>query len=128
MKNEIKDIDSLIANALTHEEARYYKALEEQTLDKQLFGIYKGKLGWVNIMMTIVLIPAFIVTVYALYQFFSNDEMVPMIRWGAIGFIGLMMVSMLKLFAWNQMDKNTIIREMKRMEFQISLLQKEGKE
>ena len=40
--NNVKNnnIDNLITEALSEEEAQYFKELEEQSLDKQVFGIY----------------------------------------------------------------------------------------
>ena len=45
-----------------------------------------------------------------------------MLKWGIGGFVFLFGVSMLKIFAWMQMDKNALLREMKRLEIQISSL------
>ncbi|MEM9680951.1 MAG: DUF6768 family protein [Bacteroidota bacterium] len=38
------------------------------------------------------------------------------------GVVFLFGVSMLKIFAWIQMDKNALLREIKRLEIQISSL------
>jgi hypothetical protein len=124
MKNEFENVDKLITEALSQEEAQYFKELEEQTIDKQVFGIYKGKMGLFNLMMTIITFPIFGFTVYAGYKFFTIEESLLVVRWGGVFFMGMMMVSILKLFSWNQMDKNAIIREMKRLEYQIALLSK----
>lgn len=126
MKKEFENIDNLITEALSHEEAKYFKELEEQSLDKQVFGIYKGKLGWINLLMTIITFPIFGFTVYAGYKFFTIEESILMLRWGGVFFMGMIMVSILKIFSWNQMDKNAIIREIKRLEFQIALLSKKS--
>ena len=45
-----------------------------------------------------------------------------MIKWGLGGIVFLIGVSMLKLFAWMQMDKNALLREIKRLEIQVSSL------
>lgn len=124
MEKEYENIDKLITEALSEEEAQYFRELEEQSLDKQVFGIYRGKMGWFNLLMTIITIPIFVLTVYAGYKFFTLEESLTMIRWGGIFFMGMMMVSLLKLFSWNQMDKNALIREIKRLEYQIALLGK----
>ena len=125
MNNEYQEIDKLITEALTSEEAKYYKELEEQSLHEQVFGIYKGKLGWITILTSIIMVPIFILCVYAGIKFFSGTDAVSMMRWGSIMFLTLIAVGFLKLFSWNQMDKNAIIRELKRLEFQVSLLSKE---
>ena len=55
-------------------------------------------------------------------QFFYVESTEELIKWGIGGLVCLIGVSMLKIFAWLQMDKNAILREMKRLEFQISIL------
>ena len=125
MKNDYQEIDNLIIEALTSEEAKYFKELEEQSLHEQVFGLFKGKLGWVTILYSILMVPIFAFAVYAGIKFFSSSDAVEMLRWGAMMFLGLMMTGFLKIFSWNQLDKKAILREMKRLEFQISLLSKE---
>ena len=124
MKNEYQEIDKLITEALTKEEAKYFKELEEQPIHQQVFGLYKGKMKWVTLYATLIMLPLFGLAVYAGYKFFTIDDTVIMIRWGAIMFLAWMATGFIKLFNWNQMDKNALIREMKRLEFQLSLLSK----
>ena len=124
MKNEYDEIDGLITEALSAEEAKYFKELQEQSLPQQVFGLYTGKLKWVTLYATIVMLPIFGLAVYAGIKFFTVDEVVEMMRWGAIMFLGLIATGFIKLFNWNQMDKNALMREMKRLEFQISILSK----
>jgi hypothetical protein len=45
-----------------------------------------------------------------------------LIKWAAAAFICILMVSMLKLFSWMQMNKNALMREIKRLELLISSL------
>ena len=125
MKNEYQEIDHLITEALTAEEAKYYKELEEQSLPQQMFGLYKGKMRWITLYMTIIMLPLFGLAVYAGVKFYNGIEIMEMMKWGSIMFLGLIATGFLKLFSWNQMDKNAILREMKRLEFQISLLSKD---
>jgi len=125
MKNEYQEIDKLITQALTKEESEYFNELEEQSLPQQVFGLYRGKMGWLNLLMSIVMVPLFALAVYAGIKFFNGDEAVEMLKYGAVMFLGLIATGFLKLFSWNQMDKNAILREMKRLEFQISLMAKE---
>ena len=124
MKDDYNEIDKLITEALTTEEARYFKELEEQSLPQQVFGLYKGKMKWVTLYATLVMLPLFGLAVYAGYKFFTIDDTVVMMRWGAVMFLAWMATGFIKLFNWNQMDKNALIREMKRLEFQLSLLSK----
>lgn len=121
MKNT-EDIDKLIKETLTEEEAKFYEGLDEQGLLGMVKGLFKGKLKWIIVMMIIVNFIILGFFVYSVIQFFEATETVELIKWAAAGFICMMMVSMLKLFSWMQMNKNALMREIKRLEFQVSLL------
>ena len=122
MSKEIEKIDEIIKEALTQEEAKFYDELEEQNLYQMLGGIFKGKLGWLVVIMNIVIVIFFGLFVYCIIQFFETNNTNELIKWGLGSIVFLIGISMLKIFAWMQMDKNSIIRELKRLEFQVSIL------
>ena len=122
MKKDLEEIDKLIKEALTEEEAAFYDELEELNLIGKVGELRKGKLGWLVIVMTIVQITAFGFFVYCLVKFLSVEETTQLIKWASGGFLAIMVSSMMKLFSWLQMDKKDILREMKRLELQISSL------
>ena len=122
MKNSSKEIDELIKNALTKEEAIFYNQLEEQSLLEMALGVYQGKLKWLAILTAVIMIIVFGLAVYCLVQFLQSEDTKEMILWAAGMFGAMMATSMLKLFHWMQMDKNAILRELKRVEFQVGLL------
>lgn len=122
MKNNMEEIDYIIKETLTKEEAKFYESLEEPGLIGQIGGIFKGKLGWLVVVMNIVVIIAFASFIYCLYRFLNTEATNELIKWGLAGFICLMITSMLKVFGWLQMEKNSLLRELKRLEFQISIL------
>jgi len=122
MKDNKENIDELIKEALTAEEAKFYDDLGEQGLIGKLGGIHKGKLGWLAILMNIVHLLVFGIFVYCIVQFFDTEETNVIIKWTAAGFLCLVFMGMIKLFMWMQMDKNDILRELKRIELQIAIL------
>ena len=122
MKNEMEDIDRLIKASLTEEESKFYDELDEQPVFEMIFGLFKSHNRWLIIVMNIIQLAALVFAVYCAIQFFKTDDTQLLIKWGIGGIIGLLMVSMLKIFAWMQMDKNALLRELKRIELQISSL------
>ena len=122
MKNNMEDIDDLIKESLTKEEVEFYNALDEQNLLEMVGGLFKTKIRWLMILMNIVQVIAFGLFIYCLIQFFNTNATNELIKWGAGGFLFLMISSMLKLFSWMQMDKNSILRELKRLELQVASL------
>lgn len=122
MKTKMEDIDQLIKETLTEEEAKFYDELDEQNLWQMIFGIFRGKNSWIVYLMSIVQVIFFGFFIYCAIQFFKVEATNELIKWGVFGTISLMASSMLKLFSWMQMDKKAIIREIKRLELQVSSL------
>lgn len=123
MKKE-DNIDQLIRDALSKEETDFYDNLDEQSLPEMMTGLFKGKLKWFAVLTTVLSLVWFIVAVYCAVQFFDTEVTRDMIVYGAGFFMSMMIVSMLKIWNWMQMDKNAILRELKRLELQISMLKK----
>ncbi len=119
---EFKDLDELIKETLTKEEAKFYDELDEQSMWQMMFGIFKGKNSWVTILIAIVQLLWFGVFVYCSIQFFNATETNDLIRWGVFGSLSIMASSMLKFYTWMQMDKKALLREIKRLELQVSSL------
>ncbi|NQY29073.1 MAG: hypothetical protein HRT69_06335 [Flavobacteriaceae bacterium] len=122
MSNETEKIDALIKEALTKEEAKFYTDLDEQNLFQMLGGLFEGKMKWIILIMNIVIMSVFGFFIYCGIQFFNTDVTNELIKWGVAGTFCMLIISMLKLFLWNQMDKNSLKRELKRIELQISFL------
>lgn len=122
MKNSIDDIDALIKETLTKEEAEFYDSLEAQGLLGMVGDLFRSKLKWILIIMNVVQVLSFIAFIYCTVQFFQTEIVAQLIQWGAGAFLFLFMSSFLKLFSWMQMDKNALLREIKRLELQISSL------
>ena len=122
MKNEMKELDDLIKETLSKEEAKFYEELEEKNLFGKITDVYKGKMGWVAITMNIVHLLFFVFFVYSVVEFFNAESTRDMMVWCSAGFLSMIFMAMLKLYVWMQMDKNDILRELKRIELQISVL------
>ncbi len=118
----MEDIDKLIKETLTQEEAKFYEELEEQNVLEMVFGLFKGKNKWIMYLMNFMTLVFFGLFIYCTIQFFHTEITNEMIKWGIGGLVFLLGVSMLKVFAWMQMDKNALLREMKRLELQVSSL------
>ncbi|TXG39423.1 DUF6768 family protein [Seonamhaeicola maritimus] len=122
MKNNMEDIDKLIKETLTQEEAKFYDELEEQNIFQMVLGLFKGKNKWIMFLMNFMTLVFFGLFVYCAIEFFNTDVTNEMLKWGIGALVFLFGVSMLKIFAWMQMDKNALLREIKRLELQVSSL------
>ncbi len=122
MKKEVEKIDELIKESLSQEEAEFYEELEEKDLFGKIGEVYKSKMGWLVILMNIMHLIFFIAFVYCVVEFFNAEVTKELFIWSSAGFLCMIFMAMMKLYVWMQMDKNDILRELKRIELQISVL------
>lgn len=122
MKTKMEDIDQLIKETLTEEEAKFYDDLDEQNLWQMISGLYKGKNSWMVLVMNAVNVIALVLAIYCLIQTFDVEKTNDLMLWIAGFFFCFIMMSMFKIYAWMQIHKNALTREIKRLELQISSL------
>lgn len=126
MKNQ-EEIDQLIRKALSEEEEKFYEQLDEQNLPQMVGGLFQGKNKWITVLSFIAMPLLFAGALYCIFQFSQSNEVKEMMIWCAGGFFLLIAVGFMKLYHFMQMDKNAIIREIKRMELQVAVLNKKIK-
>lgn len=128
MKKSNENIDDLIKTALSEEEAEFYEQIDEPSIFELLSDVYKGKQKWIAISGTIMTFVFLILLIYCAIEFYNAKEVRDMLLWGAGGFTCLIAQSMLKLWSWMQMDKNHLLREIKRLELQVAMLSEKVKD
>lgn len=117
-----QEIDQLIEESLSKDDAEFYHNLDEQGMFKQWGGLYSGKLGKWAILVTTFQVSITILAFWFGYKFFTVQDSMLMAKYGVGLLIGVIMNGLLKQWHWMQMDKNSILLEMKRLEFQIAVL------
>ena len=125
MKNERENIDDLIKQALSEEESEVLERLsEEQSIFEQLLSNFQGKMKWMSMYIAFMILVFFLLSIYCLIEFLNADDIRLMILWGAGMGASFLTVGMLKMWQWMQMDKNALLREIKRLELHIAALHK----
>ena len=116
------EIDDKIKQALAAEDAELYAQFAEPSLLEQGLELLQSRNRWMNTWM-LIWMPIFgVIGVYSLSRFFAAQEVKELFVW-AMGFATSMAgVSMMKVWAWMQMEKNNTIREIKRLELQVARL------
>lgn len=118
----MSDIDAQIRAALNAEDRELLEQLGEQGLFAQWFSVYRGPQAWISIMSTIVIVILFVGAVFAGQKFFTVGDEVSAVKWGALAFVLLTMVSFIKVWFWIRMEANRVLREIKRVELQVAQL------
>lgn len=116
-------IDELINSALEQEDKELYARLDgDMNLFEMAASVFQGKMRWISIMISVWILVLTILGVYCAVQFFATEVTRELIVW-AVGFgFCLMAVTMLKLWFWLEIQKNAVLREVKRVELQIARL------
>ncbi|MCZ6727687.1 MAG: hypothetical protein O7A98_10105 [Acidobacteria bacterium] len=117
-----RDIDTLIREALSHEDQEFLDSLEEPSLSEQVTYLFRGRWRWLNALSIAVAMILLVVGVYCLVEFMSTDEVPAMLRWGGGALFCLLGTSYIKLWAWLELERHAVTREIKRLELQVAHL------
>ncbi|MEM9367628.1 MAG: DUF6768 family protein [Planctomycetota bacterium] len=117
------DLDEKILAALKAEDVEVLSQYEgESSLPTSVMQVYTGRRRWINLSATVVTFAVFALQVWCGYRFFNAETTRELIGW-ATGFLTLFVwVVMMKLWFWLEMLRNSVTREVKRLELQVALL------
>ena len=120
----MEKIDDIIKQSLTEDDAKFYNNLDEPTILESFNSLFKGKNKWITYytMSIMILLVAF--TVYSLIKLLNTEAVAEILKWGTGMFVSFISIGFLKIYYWMEMNKNIKLREMKKIEMQISLLLK----
>ncbi len=115
-------IDDLIGRALTEEDRSLLASHGEPGYLTQAFGLFRGSAAWIMWVVNVAAGAAFVTGLYAVWQMLGASDALVAVKWG-VGSLFLFQITMLcKSFMANRLETNRMLRELKRVELQISLL------
>ena len=117
------NLDQAIRQALSAEDAEFLARFErEASLHEQVFATFGGRFGPFNVLGGIFGFALFGGFVYCAWQAWHAVETRDLLLWanGAVcAFVGL---GMIKIWFWMELQKNQVLRELKRLELQVARL------
>lgn len=120
-----KSIDEEIRAALSSDDAlALEKYSEEQNVLQQAMSLLTGKNRWLNLWMMLVTFAFLGLTIYCGWRFYGARDMKELIGWSVGIILSFGTISILKIWAWMEMEKNSTVREIKRLELQVAMLSK----
>ncbi len=116
-------IDELINSALEQDDKALFEKLSgDMNLVDMAASVFQGKMRWLSIMITVWILLLTLIAIYCAVQFFAAEATRELIMWAvAFGFC-MMAIMALKLWFWSEIQKNAVLREVKRVELQVALL------
>jgi hypothetical protein len=116
-------IDDAIREALAEEDAEFLARFDkEPNLFAQAFGALRGPMGWVNGLFLGVFIPVAAFVVFAAWRFAVLDDLRAMLHWGAMASFGVVVLALIRLWFFMELQTGRVIREIKRLELQVARL------
>ena len=116
------NIDSAIRDALSKEDAEFLARFEDRNPIGEALGTFSGKWGAMNIFAAIITFALFGAFVYCAWQMFAAEAMRDVVLWSAGAIVSTLSVAMLKMYFFMEMNKNVVLREVKRLELQVARL------
>jgi hypothetical protein len=120
------NLDQAIRQALSAEDAEFLAKFEAQSPLNEAIGTFSGKWGPMNIFAALITFALFGVFVYCAWSAFVSTDLRETMLWSAGALWAALAVAMLKMYFWMEMNKNVMLREMKRLELQVARLAARG--
>jgi hypothetical protein len=118
----VSRIDELIGQALTEEDRALLASHREPGYLNQAFGIFRGPMAWVMWVVNIAAGIAFVAGLYALWHMSGAMDALSAVKWGVASLFLFQVTAMCKTMMGNHLEANRMLREIKRVELQVSLL------
>ena len=114
----MNSLDDDIRKALANGEAPYDLDREEGIF-RQWVGIFRGKMRWMAIFATIEAIVFTVLIVLAIIEFFQTDDTKWQIFYATSVLLLAILLLLVKLWGWMQMNRYALQREIKRLELRV---------
>ncbi|MCA9311313.1 MAG: hypothetical protein KDA21_08920 [Phycisphaerales bacterium] len=88
----------------------------------QATSVFRGTSWWVSAMVIFAQLAFLGVSVLCAVRFFSATETADLVLYATVFLFAMHVVGMLKFWFWMQMDRNVVLREVKRLELQVAQL------
>ena len=120
------DLDEKIRKALAESgvDASDFDNESDDTLRTMIADAYQGKLRWMWVLATFWQLLFFVVFVYSGIEFFTMTTSEEPLFWATIFLMTGIGVAMMKIMHWMLINRNRILREIKRMELELARLGK----
>lgn len=119
----MNELDKKITEALRKEDAELFQDLgEEPGVFEMLFETFRGKHRWLNVLGAALTVVFLGLGVASAIAFFRADATRDLIMWASACILCALLVAMLKVWYWMEMQRMVVMREIKRVELQIARL------
>lgn len=119
----MSNLDERIRESMSVEDQKLLAEIDaDDSLYRDVIATFQGRMRWMNILSSIIGFALFGVALVCGWRFTLETEPRGMLMWGAGAALAISGLTMIKLWFWMEIQKNTIVREIKRVELQLAKL------
>ena len=119
----MNDLDRALRQSLSAEDAELLDRLAgDEALHRQVLATFKGHLRWFNALGWIAGVVLFGLASIMAWRFVESSDLAEMLRWGGASALAFAGVALVKVWFWLELEKNAVLRELKRLELQVASL------
>ena len=119
----MSDLDKAIREGYSAEDAELMQRLAaDPSMMRQVLNAFGGPFGAFNVLGVLVTLVLLAGGGYCVWRFLGAADVRDMLIWGGGAAVALCAVSMIKVWFWMEMQRNATVREIKRLELQVSRL------
>jgi hypothetical protein len=111
----MNDLDRKIQAALRRENVDESSG-GEPNIAEEILAAFRGRRRWVSATAMAVQLAAFIGVVGAAVEFCLATDLSSQLRWGGLASALFVVVSMIKIWFWLELQNHRVLREVKRLE------------
>lgn len=116
-------LDDQIRQALNEDEQALFDRLgADMSLNELMVAPFRSRMRWWSAYAFVMTFALFLVAVWCGWHFFTLDGASDRIFWGLCALAAMMAVSMLKLWFFMEMNRLSVVREIRRVELQLAAL------
>ena len=116
----MSDFDDRIKAALGSDSVDIHS--DEPSVRLQLAETFRGKTGWMSAIGWVYLVVFGVLYVWTAVMFFLADDLDGRVFWGVVFLFCATATGMLKIWFMNLMNRNNVLRELKRLELAVTML------
>ncbi|CAN7537709.1 hypothetical protein LJR143_003685 [Pseudoxanthomonas sp. LjRoot143] len=114
--------DEVIGRALTEEDRALLARYGQRDYVSEATSMFSGPMGGTMRLVYVMVFLTFVGAALALWKMGTSVEAVSAIRWGVGSIVLFQMTSLCKSFLGTHMEANRMLREFKRLELQVALM------
>lgn len=115
------NLDQAIRQALSAEDAEFLARFEDkQSPINEALGTFSGRWGLLNVFAAFITFALFGAFVCCAWNALAAGDLRETVLWSSGALIAMLGVAILKMYFWMEIQKNAVLREVKRLELQVA--------